>query len=107
MREGGQSKREVGKRVEVGSHGSEERRSGGGNGVSGVDFVCLIGGGRVGTSGGGDVDVVGDLNQPRKNESISTVETFDGTEEMLEILSSRRVKIDVIEFEPVAESQQT
>ena len=101
LRESGESERQIGERVDTGAHGSEERRSGSRDGVSCIDLVRLVGGRGVGSSGGGDVDVVGDLDEPGKNESIATVETLDRSEEMLEILSSRRVQIDVVEFEPV------
>lgn len=40
------------------------------------------------------------LDYPGENEPVATVERLDRSEKVLEVLATRRVEVDVIEFEP-------
>lgn len=40
------------------------------------------------------------LDDPGENETVTSVETFDGSKQMFKVLSSRRVKINMVEFKP-------
>jgi hypothetical protein len=92
--EGGKSESELGEGVDgVGlADGDEERRGGGGDSVSSVDLVGLVGSRGIGTAGGAKSDVVGTvgrrpsgsvrgqgvryshLNDPREEELVPAVE---------------------------------
>lgn len=85
-------------RVNLGREEHWRRR--GGNGVAGITLVELLSLRRVDVAGGVERDVVGDSNDPlREDEGVAAVERLDRGEAVLNVLAPRDMKVDVVESE--------